>query len=286
MQAAKLDLPVCRYPSPVLKGEVKPVSGSRVLTDLDEDQLEVKLEGLLPGGCWRPLGCRARNGSVAVIIPSHGRRGQLLTLLLYLVPLLQRQQQDFCIYTGNQSRTSAGERFNKGAIVDALFTEAMKERNWTCVCIHDVDLIPENDYNSYSCPHTHVRNLMAGLSKWDYQLAYPQVFGGCTVSMSWHFRLYNGLSTVFWGWGSEDDDHRRRLTWAGLTWQRSALDVGRFTHIQHRQSATNPDRFALVPRAEQLQKTHGLNSLKYSVMHRQSRRLYSAFVFHLPNQGP
>lgn len=277
--------PSCAYPSPHLVGEVLPPKHIQGLTPSSEKDLEKELSYLLPGGCWKPSDCRAHNGSLAVIIPSHGRHRNLLVLLRYLVPLLKRQQQDFCIYTGNQSENSAGTRFNKGAVVDALFVEAMKERNWTCVCVHDVDLVPENDHNSYSCPHAHIKNLMGAIDKFGYSLPYPQVFGGGTISMSHHFRMYNGLTTAYWGWGSEDDDHRMRLGWAGLSWVRSPVAVGRYTHIPHDTSPTNPDRFAMVPHAKDLWKHYGLNTLKYTVEHKTRTRLFTTFVLYLPKQG-
>ena len=32
------------------------------------------------------------------------------------------------------------------------FKEATKHAEYDCVIFHDVDLLPENDYNSYGCP--------------------------------------------------------------------------------------------------------------------------------------
>jgi beta-1,4-galactosyltransferase 3 len=31
------------------------------------------------------------------------------------------------------------------------FREAMREENWDCLFFHDVDLIPEDDRNTYIC---------------------------------------------------------------------------------------------------------------------------------------
>ena len=275
--------PICQYPSPSLVGVVLPNKYKSLATQITV--VEEYLSYLLPGGCWKPSNCKAHDGSVAVIIPCHNRQQNLMTLLYYLVPMLKRQQQDFCIYIGSQSRASNGTRFNKGAIINALFVEAMAERNWSCVCVHDVDLVPENDFNSYSCPHTHVKNVIGSIDRYGYRLPYPQVFGGATISMSHHFRHYNGLITTFWGWGSEDDDHRRRVVWAGLKWQRSDNVVGRYTHLDHGASPTNPDRFGLIPHAERLWKQFGLNTLKYSIQSKERARLYTSYVITLPSQG-
>ena len=32
------------------------------------------------------------------------------------------------------------------------FVEALKLRSWDCFIFHDVDLLPENDRNLYTCP--------------------------------------------------------------------------------------------------------------------------------------
>ena len=32
------------------------------------------------------------------------------------------------------------------------FREALKDAGWTCLAFHDVDQLPENDKNTYSCP--------------------------------------------------------------------------------------------------------------------------------------
>jgi hypothetical protein len=48
-----------------------------------------------------------------------------------------------------QSSTSA---FNRGILMNIGFVEALKQRHWDCFIFHDVDLLPQNDGNIYSCP--------------------------------------------------------------------------------------------------------------------------------------
>lgn len=41
--------------------------------------------------------------------------------------------------------------FNRAKLMNAGFREAMKEEDWDCLFFHDVDLIPEDDRNTYVC---------------------------------------------------------------------------------------------------------------------------------------
>lgn len=41
--------------------------------------------------------------------------------------------------------------FNRAKLMNVGFREAMKKEDWDCLIFHDVDLIPEDDRNSYTC---------------------------------------------------------------------------------------------------------------------------------------
>jgi len=47
---------------------------------------------------------------------------------------------------------ASSSSFNRGMLMNIGFMEAMKQRRWHCFIFHDVDLLPENDKNIYSCP--------------------------------------------------------------------------------------------------------------------------------------
>ena len=44
----------------------------------------------------------------------------------------------------------------------------------------------------------------------NYSLPYEDIFGGVVALTSQHFKLVNGFSNLFFGWGGEDDDFRNR----------------------------------------------------------------------------
>lgn len=41
--------------------------------------------------------------------------------------------------------------FNRAKLMNIGFREAMREEDWDCLFFHDVDLIPEDDRNTYTC---------------------------------------------------------------------------------------------------------------------------------------
>ena len=46
------------------------------------------------------------------------------------------------------------DTFNKARLMNVAFVESMKRFRFQCVVFHDVDLVPEDDRNMYSCPRS------------------------------------------------------------------------------------------------------------------------------------
>ncbi|XP_078494012.1 uncharacterized protein LOC100184328 [Ciona intestinalis] len=90
------------------------------------------------GGKFKPN--TEPRGKLAVIVPFRNRKFHLRVLLHYLHPVLQSQRFEYCIYVINQSNKGV---FNKGALMNAGYLEAMKRHNYSCYVFHDVDLLPE-----------------------------------------------------------------------------------------------------------------------------------------------
>ena len=58
--------------------------------------------------------------------------------------------------------------FNKGILMNAAFKQALGEQDWHCFVFHDVDLIPENNLNMYTCPH-HPRHMSVAIDQMGYK---------------------------------------------------------------------------------------------------------------------
>lgn len=58
--------------------------------------------------------------------------------------------------------------FNRAMLMNVGFTEALKLGDFDCFFFHDVDLIPENDRNIYSCPDQ-PRHMSVAIDKFNYR---------------------------------------------------------------------------------------------------------------------
>ena len=86
------------------------------------------------------------------------------------------------------------------------------ERNWDCIILHDVDFLPESDYAPYYCDATPMRlNVLCSNYRYKYGSPYYDYFGGVTSIKADQFKLVNGFSNRFQGWGGEDDDFYNRI---------------------------------------------------------------------------
>jgi hypothetical protein len=134
-----------KYPDTLL-GRVLP----NTTLEIEWDQIHNEIsDGLQPGGCWAPTDCEPR-AKTAIIVPYKDRELHLKRLLYYLHPFLRRQQIAYCIFVAEQFHEG---RFNKGILMNAGFEEALKIDNFDCVVFHDVDMLPEDDRNTYACGH-------------------------------------------------------------------------------------------------------------------------------------
>lgn len=102
-----------------------------------------------PGGYFKPIECKQVNNRVAIVIPYRDKSAHLSIFLKNMHPFLMKQQVDYGIFVVEQF---GSDLFNRAALLNVGFLEAMKLSQWDCFIFHDVDLIPLDDRNLYRCP--------------------------------------------------------------------------------------------------------------------------------------
>ena len=118
------------------------------------------------GGLSSPSHCMSRN-RVGIVIPYRDRLNNLLIFLRHMHPFLQKQELEYGIYL---VEPTANLTFNRALLMNIGFLEALKATNnqYDCFVFHDVDLIPEDERNIYSCPEI-PRHMSSAVSTMDYR---------------------------------------------------------------------------------------------------------------------
>uniref|UniRef100_A0A8C2XC48 Beta-1,4-galactosyltransferase n=1 Tax=Cyclopterus lumpus TaxID=8103 RepID=A0A8C2XC48_CYCLU len=229
---------------------------------------------VLPGGHYRPPDCEPRHHT-AIVVPYRNRQIHLRALLYHLHPFLQRQQIHYSIYIVQQWGNST---FNRAKLLNVGVREALRDEDWSCIFLHDVDLLPENDHNTYTCHKQFPTHLSVAMDKFRYRLPYPQYFGGVSAVTPDQYMKMNGFPNQYWGWGGEDDDIAARVRLSGMKIMRPPVAIGHYKMIKHkgdRGNEQNPRRFDLLKRTRLNWRSDGLNSLTYELLSRELEPLYT-----------
>jgi len=223
------------------------------------------------GGEYTPDTCKARN-KVAIVVPYRNRPEQLNKFLNNIHPFLQRQEIQYKIYIINQTDS---EPFNRAMLLNIGFMEATSEQDWDCCIFHDVDLLPEDDRNLYTCPEE-PRHMSVAVDKFKYKLPYAGLFGGVSAITVDQFRKLNGYSNEFWGWGGEDDDMYKRIRYHRLRITRYKPEIARYSMIKHQPEAPNKNRMKVLKTGIRRYRTDGLSNLKYDRLGKDQQPLFTA----------
>lgn len=97
--------------------------------------------------------------------------------------------------------------FNRGKLLNIGFIEA-ERLGCDYVVFHDVDMLPKRVDYSYADHPLHLATK---------NLPFEEYFGGITMFPVEQFKLINGFSNEYWGWGFEDDDLLHRCKVKGLS---------------------------------------------------------------------
>ena len=236
------------------------------------EEMEEQFSWLEPGGRHKPEECLSRN-KVAIVVPYRNRDRHLRIFLYNIHPMLERQQLDYGVYIVEQD---GDEKFNRAKLFNVGFLEALKHYDYQCFIFHDIDLIPEDDRNLYTCPESErPRHMTVAVEQFGYGILYEEIFGGVTALTTEQFKRINGFSNEFWGWGGEDDDLYNRVIYYGYNITRYPAEIARYKSLEHEIASPNPDRIDKLRDGEQRYKTDGINSIKYNLLEQVNEKLYT-----------
>ncbi|XP_029826060.2 beta-1,4-N-acetylgalactosaminyltransferase bre-4-like [Ixodes scapularis] len=261
--SSNTSLELCPLMPPNLVGRRKVLQQAPSLEDIEKNFTHI-----MPGGRFKPKECLARH-RVAILIPYRNREEHLRVFLYNMHQFLPRQQIDYGIFVIEQEGNG---KFNRAKLLNVGYLET--QGLYDCLILHDVDLIPEDDRNLYTCPEQ-PRHMSVAMSTMNYTLPYTEYFGGVSALNKKHMELVNGFSNQYWGWGAEDDDMFCRLAYSNLNITRYPAEIARYTMLGHAKETPSPERLQLLSSAKSRYKSDGLNSVDYERKALVLKKLYT-----------
>lgn len=256
---------LCPLVPPNLVGRLKVLKDAPSFETMEKEFLHI-----VPGGRYKPKDCTARH-RVAILVPYRDREDHLRVFLYNMHQMLPRQQIDYAIFVIEQ----AGQgRFNRAKLFNVGYLEALALYDYQCFIFHDVDLIPEDDRNLYTCPEQ-PRHMSVAIDTMKYRLPYALIFGGVSALKKEHMQLVNGFSNEYWGWGGEDDDMSYRLQHYHLKISRYPANIARYTMLKHAKDTPSPERYKLLYKGKLRYKKDGINSVNYERLDIVFKKLYT-----------
>lgn len=216
------------------------------------DPGEIKL-----GGEYAPDHCKPLY-SAAIIIPYRKREEQLKMFITYMHNFLRKQNIHYRIFIVQQDDEKP---FNRAKLFNIGAVTALKY-GFPCLILHDVDLMPMRVGNIYACTKQ-PRHMCSSLDIFRFNLPYNGLFGGASAVDADTFKLVNGMSNNFNGWGGEDDDFYNRIITRNIKICRFDPKYSSYTMLKHKKEPPNEGRVALLLSGKERFNIDGINSLKF-----------------------
>lgn len=214
---------------------------------------------------------------LAIVVPFRDRFNELSVFVPKISKFLDIKSIDHKIYIVNQVDKY---RFNRAALINIGFLTSMNECDY--MAMHDVDLIPLNDFCSYDYPELGPYHVSTSGLHPEYN--YSTFIGGILIVNKNDFLKTNGMSNRYWGWGKEDDDLFLRFKEADLTVQRPNLNEYktnfRYTFFHNHDETERPrDKKRFIKQKNESLKLDitGLNNIQYRIV-----KKYQLFVENYP----
>ncbi|VDK57694.1 unnamed protein product [Anisakis simplex] len=208
---------------------------------------------------------------LCVLVPFRDRLYELKEFAPHIDRFLRRQQIPHHIIVLNQTDEL---RFNRASLINIGWYEADRLK-CDYLVMHDVDLLPLNDQLNYSYPGFGVVRHISS-PQYHPKYNYTKFIGGILMLTLHDYKMVNGMSNKYWGWGLEDDEFYLRLRDANLTAlmdRPSNLTTNRkntFRHI-HDPRLRRRDRFVIGDQkkmSRRRDRVSGLDSVKYRIVSR------------------
>ncbi|XP_054053580.1 beta-1,4-galactosyltransferase 3-like isoform X9 [Rissa tridactyla] len=168
--------------------------------------------------------------------------------------------------------------FNRAKLLNVGVREALKDEDWDCLVLHDVDLVPENDYNLYVCDEYYPKHMASAMDKFQYTLPYKSFFGGVSALTPEHYMKMNGFPNTYWGSGGENDDIATRIQLAGMKIVRTSPHLGRYKVMDYNAETETQEPWRRSASRHDTRKTwkdDGMNSLEFKLLSRTKHPLYT-----------
>ncbi|KAG6463640.1 beta-1,4-N-acetylgalactosaminyltransferase bre-4 [Manduca sexta] len=269
-------LPLCDSMPP----DLGPITVNK--TELELDWVEKKYPEVQWGGHYAPPNCTARH-KVAIIVPYRDRQQHLAIFLNHMHPFLMKQQIEYGIFIVEQE---GNKDFNRAKLMNVGFVESqrLEPGGWQCFVFHDIDLLPLDTRNLYSCPRQ-PRHMSASIDKLNFMLPYEDIFGGVSAVTLEQFINVNGFSNKYWGWGGEDDDMFYRLKKVNYHVARYKMSIARYAMLDHKKSVPNPKRYQLLAQTSKVFQQDGLSTLEYDLVQAVQYHLYTHIIANIDERS-
>lgn len=269
-------LPLCDVSPP----DLGPIQVNK--TDLELDWVEKRYPEVQWGGHYVPPNCTA-NHKVAIIVPYRDRQQHLAVFLNHMHPFLMKQQIEYGIFIIEQE---GNKDFNRAKLMNVGFIESqrLEAGGWMCFIFHDIDLLPLDTRNMYTCPKQ-PRHMSASIDKLNFKLPYEDIFGGVSALTLEQFINVNGFSNKYWGWGGEDDDMFYRLKKMNYYISRYKMSIARYAMLDHKKSVPNPKRYQLLSQTSKTYQQDGLSTLEYELVQVVQYHLYTHVVANIDERS-
>lgn len=136
------------------------------------EDVEIFFNNLLQqGGFHAPNECKAKH-HVAIIIPYMNHENVMPIFLKNMHSFLIKQPIEYGIFIIEQI---PDQQFNRGTLFNIGYAEAMKIKPWDCFVFHDINLIPTNFQNSYTCSKENPMHMSVAIDKLFYRYFFFSV---------------------------------------------------------------------------------------------------------------